>query len=115
MKPRLFLTAAALAALSMLNLAGVADATPPVGDDGPTVRHQPAIQDDRVCDSGHGPQFDCDQPSTPASPATTAPATESVWRQLTTVLSITAVPGVLAALAAGLIWSRLRHRPREAI
>jgi hypothetical protein len=31
------------------------------------------------------------------------------------VLSITAVLGVLAALAVGLIRSRLRHRPRETI
>jgi uncharacterized protein involved in exopolysaccharide biosynthesis len=68
-----------------------------------------------VCDSGHGPQFDCDQPSAPASPAAPAPATESVWHQLATTLSITALLGLLAALAAGLIWSRLRHRPREAI
>lgn len=115
MKPRHFLTAAAVAALSMISLAGVAHATPPVGDGGPIVRHKQAIQDDRACNSGHGAQFDCAQPSAPASPATPAPATESVWRQLTTVLSITAVLGVLAALAAGLIRSRLRHRPREAI
>jgi hypothetical protein len=115
MKPRRFLIATALAALTMLSLAGVAHATPPVSDDGPTVRHRQAVQDDRTCNSGHGAQFDCAQPSVPASPAAPAPAAESVWHQLATVLTLTAVLGVLAALAAGLIWSRLRHRPREAI
>jgi hypothetical protein len=115
MKARRFLTATALAVLTTISLAGVAHATPPANDDGPVVRHRQAVQDDRLCSSGRGAQFDCDQPAAPASPATPAPATESVWRQLTTVLSVAAVLSVLAALAAGLIWSRVRHRPREAI
>jgi hypothetical protein len=115
MKARRILTATALAVLTTISLAGIAHATPPANDDGPVVRHRQAVQADRPCSSGLGAQFDCDQPAATTSPASPAPATESVWHQLTTVLSVAAVLSVLAALAAGLIWSRVRHRPREAI
>jgi hypothetical protein len=126
---RILVTAAALAALGALGLAAGAHATPPQPDP-PGVQRQQTTTNDAVelfrsgerasqqpatpANSGHGAQFDPDDPAPapgqPGSdPATTAPA----GRGLALVVAVTLL-GLLLALA-GASWLRLRHRPREAI
>jgi hypothetical protein len=128
---RILVTAAALAALSALSLAAGAHATPPQHDP-PGVQRQQTTTNDAVelfrsgerasqrpatpANSGHGPQFDPDDPAPAPSqpgtdPAVTAPAGHG--RQLAPVLAVTLL-GLLLVLA-GATWLRLRHRPREAI
>jgi hypothetical protein len=104
---RILLTATTLAALTVLSPAVAAHATPP--------QHDPAGQDRvSVCNSGHGSQYDC--PSAIGAQPTPGPtATAPTGSQPTAVISIAAVLALVAVLATGGIWYRLRHRPREAI
>jgi hypothetical protein len=119
MKPRLrtLLTATALAALSTLTLAAGALAAPPQPDDSPRPRSELTTQDRLwVCESRHGPQYDCDQaPATGVPAATGDTTTAPAWPRIAAVLSIAALLSVGVALTAGGLWTRLRHRPREAI
>jgi hypothetical protein len=100
----------------VLTLAAGAHATPPQSDAGPVVRQQPATGDGAgVCSSGHGPQFDCDDTSAPAGPATGPATSPSPGRQPVPVPSLVAGLTLLLAATAGGIWLRLRQRPRGAI
>jgi hypothetical protein len=105
---RLLLTATALAALSVLGPAVAAYATPP--------HHDPAGQD-RVsaCNSGHGPQVDCDASPVGGQPTPGPTATAPAGIRLAPVISIATVLGLVVALSTGGVWYRLRHRPREAV
>jgi hypothetical protein len=105
---RLLLTATTLAALSVLSPAVAAHATPP--------QHDPASQDRVwVCNSGHGAQYDCPTSAIGSQPTPVLTATAPAGRQLAAVISIAALLALVSVLATGGVWSRLRHRPREAI
>jgi hypothetical protein len=105
---RILLTATTLAALSVLSPAVAAHATPP--------QHDPASQDRvQVCNSGHGYQYDCPTSAIGSQPTPGPTATAPAASQPAAVISIAAVLALVVALATGGVWSRLRHRPREAI
>jgi hypothetical protein len=113
---RALAAAAVLAALSVVAAGGAQAASPQV-DQG-TVQHPHGHDKVWRCNSGHGPQFDCDdQGSLAASrpspdPAPVVPAARG--GPLAPVHSL-ALLGLLVALAAGGDWLRRHHRPREAI
>ena len=117
--PRVIAAAAVLAALGVV-AAGGAYASPPQVDQGTVERpHATQHRHGKVwrCNSGRGPQFDCDQGSLAGSqpspdPAPVVPAARG--GPLAPVHSL-ALLGLLVALAAGGDWLRRHHRPREAI
>ena len=125
---RILVTAVTLAALSTLSLAG-AHATPPQHDP-PVVQQRQQTTDDAVvlfrsgerasqqhalpANSGHGPQFDADDPApAPGQPGTEPATSAPAGRGLAPVV-VVALLGLLLALA-GATWLRRRHRPREAV
>jgi hypothetical protein len=115
---RILATAIALAVLSALSLATAAHAAPPQHDP-PSGQDERPIQGDRiwVCNSGHGPQFDCVHDAafgSQPSPGFAASAPAGNGRQLVPVLAVTLL-GLLVTLAAGASWLRGHRRPREAI
>jgi hypothetical protein len=117
---RVLATAAVLAAVGVL-AAGGAHAAPPQVDQ-PSVDRPHATQHRHGrawrCDSGHGPQFDCDDqgsllgswPRPEPGPVVSAPG----GGPLALVRSL-ALLGLLAGLGAGAGRLRRRHRPREAV
>jgi hypothetical protein len=110
---RVLTAAVVLAALSVLP-AGAVYASPPQVDHG-SVERPPVAQQRHGkvwrCNSGHGPQFDCDdQGSLAGSQPSPSPAAR---RSLVLVRTIAGF-SLLLAMATGGNWLRRRHRPREA-
>ncbi len=117
---RVLAVAAVLAALGVVAAGGTHAASPQVDQRSVDRPHATQHRQDRVwrCNSGHGPQVDCDdtasltgsRPSPDPAPVVPAGRGGPLAR-----LRSVALLGLLAGMAAGADWLRRRHRPREAI
>ena len=117
---RTLAAAAALAALSILPAGGAHAASPQVDQRDVDRPHATQLRHGKVwrCDSGHGPQFDCDDTGSLTGsqpiPGPSASAPAGRGGPLALGRSV-ALLGLLVALAASGDWLRRHHRPRGAI
>jgi hypothetical protein len=116
---RALAAAAVLAVLSVVAAGGALAASPQVDHGSVDRPHATQQRHAKVwrCNSGHGPQFDCDdQGSLAGSRPSPGPAPTVAAGRGGPLALVRSLPllGLLAGMAAGADWLRRHHRPREA-